>query len=437
MTNIKIPLGCFAATLALLATVAPFCAPESALAEWKPTPPEALVVQPYLYHAGYRPEIETDIRAHGIPKKVWDKYIMAGDGNFSGLPQYRKGLYGVEPGQLSAVSQYGYGEWEKGRENWVMLIHLKEECRQSRHVAQEFSGMYRPKPNNFANWLIDELPKMDPEAIKLCYSTTSRDQGNGNTAVIENWDSGPYFDLSKMDAESRHISQVCGGAIERFFEHDDIRIFDDPASGMSVTSPNSYGVRDRSCIENITGTPDDLFQEFFLSALANDDEIFPDDFIGDSVVPDIRPAVGFQMAVTIFSEAKGFLTADWSKLAPRINSAYIAGDYKEPKGFQVTHGQMRESEYEDLYKHLIDASQTCASRQRLPQLQQLLHSYADWIFSRKKTCAQHIAADPLCRWGKTQYKINDETKATVPDISKMSFDTAPDLILAAEKLCGK
>lgn len=347
------------------------------------------ILPPYLLHAGDKKILMEDIRRKGISQEVWDKFIMSGTGNFDGLPDFRRGLYGVLPEDLSKISLYGSDQWCKGKENWVMIIHLKPECRKNmvenyEVIDDDATGTKDP----FTLWFAgkDRRTSLSPETMQFCIN-------NGNEKY---WTVGPFFGLNAADPESKKRSKICGEAIQSFFQETKAKIVIDPMNG-DYADYSSWAIRDRSCIEKITGTPEDLFQGLVLGKL---NKGITSEFFGDSVKPYNRPWANLYLMINIFSEAPGFLTANWQKVFSKFmvetNMQYAE---EQIKNFTDEPHLVRNAHFEAAGHYLLKYTAQCAKKKNLVELQALYKDFMNWFFARTKVCVAKDENDPVCRWG--------------------------------------
>lgn len=391
------------------------------------TSTQELVAPEYLLHAGDRKILMEDIRLHGIPKVIWEKFIMSGDGNYDGLPAFRRGLYGVVPEDLTNISLYGLDQWIKGRENWVMILHLKPECRQKRFVVENYQVIHDeevPVMDPFTLWLSGKGRKtlLSADTLKFCTQ-------NGSEKF---WEVGPFYGLNKTDDDRRRKSEICGGVVQAYFQETGAKIILDPMNG-DYADASSWAIRDLSCIDRITGTPEDLFQGLIVGGLNRG---VPADFFGAWEKPQNRPAVSLLLWVNILSEAPGFLQANWTK---------IIKDYKTRTsmqfadqllgGFNENQTTLRNSQFEVVAYYLLEHSAECARKKKLADLQKLYGNFLDWYFGRVKICPERQEADPICHWGKQKtLQVGDETR---PDLQDWEHVSSVLLLLReAKKLCS-
>ncbi|MFA6434046.1 MAG: hypothetical protein WCW52_05065 [Elusimicrobiales bacterium] len=386
-----------------------------------------LVGAEYLLHAGGRSVLTEDINQHGIAQEIWDKFIMSGTGNNYSLPPFRRGLYGIIPEDLANISLYGLDQWAKGRENWVMIIHVKDECRQKRSVVTNYELVYDEPPvtDPFTKWL--KAQKKEKTLI----------QETGQPCLEEGldklWNVGTFFGLDDADESMKQRSRTCGGVIQDFFVQTDAKLVVDTANGDPY-DPSSWAIRDRSCIEDITGTPEDLFKGIFLGGLSKKGP--PVELFGDLAKPGDRPWVTLMLMVSIFGEAPGFLTADWAHVVREFTTKtrlqYIDQGIQD---FKEEPHKMRNSEFEIVGYHLLNATAACAKNGKLPELQGLYKSFADWYYARDgKLCADRDLNDPVCRWGGVPAMKGDASK---PDLMNWGHTSSVlSLLKEARELCG-
>ncbi|MGZ6470022.1 MAG: hypothetical protein ACXWRZ_02610 [Bdellovibrio sp.] len=396
----------------ILVMLLSFIAAISAKAQEEQT--EKYILPPYLIHAGDKKVLMEDIRQKGVSQDVWDKFIMSGNGNFDGLPDFRRGLYGVVPEDLSRISLYGEDQWHKGKENWAMIIHIKPECR--KNVVENYQMIYddlKVIDDPFTLWLMgkNRTITLSPETIKYC--TVS--------GMDKFWNVSPFYGLNTATPEQKKRSQICGGVIQSYFNETKAKIVNDPVNG-EVGDYSSWAIRDRSCIEKITGTPEDLFQGLILGKLNKN--VIPE-FFGDHVKPSNRPWVNLYLMINIFSEAPGFLKANWKKVLRKfmIETDMQFAD-ERIKTFSEEPHYIKNGDFETVGYYLIKYNSQCAQKKKLPELQALYKNYLDWFFARTKQCNAEDNTDPVCRWG-----INTDLN-NWKQISSVSL-----LVREAKKLC--
>lgn len=172
------------------------------------------IVPKNIYHLGKREVLDKDIKARTVPKEDWDKFIM-GDSTTFELAPSRRGLYGTSTLDTNTFI------------NEAMIeIAIKDECRQPTRVATLLNLHEDPR---FVKW----------------YKT------NKDSMSIE------------------EFSQVCGMI--------DYQKYDDPRCEKLVTDfldshkiaviqdhiiKKSFYIRERSCIETIRGTPEEIIDIF-------------------------------------------------------------------------------------------------------------------------------------------------------------------------------
>ncbi|MGZ3743433.1 MAG: hypothetical protein ACXWRE_06515 [Pseudobdellovibrionaceae bacterium] len=350
-----------------------------------------IVAPAYLLHAGDRKILMEDIRQGGISQEIWEKFIMSGSGNFDGLPSFRRGLYGVSPEDLSKISLYGAEQWEKGQENWIMIIHLKPECRQRRFVIENYERIFdneTPVTDPWTLWLQGKGRKssLSSDTMEFCI-----EKGYENL-----WDAGSFYGLNNADPLRRKKTEICGGVVQNFFEEKGAKLVGDPMNG-DYADLSSWTIREPSCIDKLTGTPEDLFQGLILGKL---NKGIPAELFGEWEKPYNRPWITLLFMVNIFSEAPGFLKADWKKVV-RSYMAHTELQYTDQllENFSDQPHAMRNSQFEVVGYYLLKQTAECAKKKRLPELQGLYKRFADWYFGHTKDCFSKDENDPICRWG--------------------------------------
>lgn len=205
---------------------------------------------PVLYHYGQRVHLLEDAALNTIPKDVWDRFVMGGEGRYQ-LKPYRRGLYGSEHPGIAAY--YGDLMFGKGKTPWFMAIHIKPECRKPEKVA-----------------FVSELPRS--EVFKKWYVQAS-DQAFesfsdfvGNCYVYEE-DNNRYLPINMDEVNNDGRPETsCEKVVDSFFREEAIQIVYDSAW------PHSWYLRDRSCIQEIVGNDLEMLEMMaFLPGFWNQD----------------------------------------------------------------------------------------------------------------------------------------------------------------------
>lgn len=180
---------------------------------------EKEVVPSRIYHYGEKNILDVDIKNKTVPQADWDQYIM-GDTTRFALRKSRRGLYGT--GGVDS-NNFGYDKY-----NWLMEIKIKDSCRAPDKVAalSELSSNKK-----FIKW----------------FGTTREDytmRDFASQCVMTNYEGYPF--------------EACDNIVDQFLRDEKIAIVQDEIIGKS------FYIRDRSCVENIEGSPD-----FWVETLAN------------------------------------------------------------------------------------------------------------------------------------------------------------------------
>jgi hypothetical protein len=196
-----------------------------------------------LFHAGSRTPLSQDVQAHEISQSVWDQFIMGNQTTWK-LPSHRRGLYGGA--DLAVVARFATGGFGLGKRNWAIAVRLRETCRQDARVD---SGVYNLDDHSrFAQWFERTGLKGSP----LADHCTGKRTGEAHFS----WHPGTDYSLDSSSRQ-RQYSELCSPVIERYMNEMNIGVVQDQEW------EESWYVRDRSCIERIEGTPDDLFRIIF------------------------------------------------------------------------------------------------------------------------------------------------------------------------------
>lgn len=219
-----------------------------------------------LFHAGARQYLEEDIRANTIPQDAWDVHIMGGKTGFD-LPEYRRGLYGAET--VAATGLYATYAFLEGKEPWVMMIKVRGECLDKDHV---FSADYDVKASptaldnvDFNNWYWAHQAELQ--------SITAQCLDGGS------WKEGAAYNMSLANKTVLNDTLTCTPVLNRFLNETHRKVVSD------IENNSSWYIRDRSCIESITGTPDQLFTAIADNAVGDPEEYMWLNLLGDGIDP--------------------------------------------------------------------------------------------------------------------------------------------------------
>ncbi|HWU42560.1 MAG TPA: hypothetical protein VN132_03945 [Bdellovibrio sp.] len=223
-----------------------------------------------LFHAGERKYLEQDIRDKTIPQDVWD-HVIFGKTDFD-LPEFRKGLYGAEV--LVGTSLYSTYKLLEGHEPWVMAIQINPRCLEKNKYYESYYTVNVKTPGEnsvFEKWYWQQH-KENPQ-VEQCLEAPS-DEG------IAYWPPGKLYSKgsssdSQSEVESRK-DKMCQSALDQFIRDMDIKIVGD------IANDNSWYIRDRSCIESISGTPDELFKMMVTNQIGNPEDLATTNLFGNN-----------------------------------------------------------------------------------------------------------------------------------------------------------
>jgi hypothetical protein len=185
------------------------------------------IVPKTLYHYGKEEFLRHHAEKKTIAQDRWDKFIMGGETRFP-LEPNRRGLYGT-----AGVDTNSFGT---GEHNWLMEIHVKDECRDPKNVVTFFN---MASSERFKKWFA-KLPaakrafSSEEEFGKVCFSS-----GKPKT--------NHTGDFSEANSK-------CGTFINAYLVQSKVKVVQDHAIRKS------FYLRDRSCIEDIKATPKDLIE---------------------------------------------------------------------------------------------------------------------------------------------------------------------------------
>jgi hypothetical protein len=255
-----------------------------------------------LFHAGARQILEEDIQANTVPQIAWDQFIMGGNTAFD-LPEYRRGLYGAE--SIHGTGLYATYNILAGREPWVMIIKVREDCVNQRGLFQsEYSVMSsaeKSRKGSFSEWYWAH--KADLAAVAPVCLEPSTAEG-----LSSDWKEGAFYSVSDSTAESIQETKTCGPTLNKFLNEKQYKIIRD------VVNDNSWYIRDRSCIQSIEGTPDQLFLAIAENKVGNpEDELFMN-LLGDAVDPSQSSSGIAYIILKVLSETSYLKNAHLSQL---------------------------------------------------------------------------------------------------------------------------
>lgn len=215
-----------------------------------------------LFHAGERAILRENLEAHTVPATAWDKFIM-GKTHFD-LPEYRKGLYGAET--VAGTSLYALYRFLDGGDGWLMAITVKQDCLSpaSVHAGGYVVRAEAYDAGRFARWYAnhrDRYRKLEKTCL-LEYRDFSE------------WHEGILYSLQKAAPAERALSDRCTPVLDDYLKEEKLKVVFD------AVNPASWYLRDRACIEDIRGTPDELFTLILDQKIGDPDESFIRNFWG-------------------------------------------------------------------------------------------------------------------------------------------------------------
>ena len=170
------------------------------------------VIPSKIYHFGKQVHLQENVEEGTIPKLVWETFIM-GDKTRFGLTKARRGLYGTSGVDTNSFGGDAY--------NWLMQISIKKECRHPSLV----SDLENLSSNEgFKKWLMSKTASMTLQKF-----TTE----------------------CKLHEFSGYTTEGCDEIVNSYLNENDIKIV------LDHSVKKSFFIRDRSCIEDIKGSPQD------------------------------------------------------------------------------------------------------------------------------------------------------------------------------------
>lgn len=215
-----------------------------------------------LFHAGFRPFLESDIQANGISEDVW-KTAIFGKTGFD-LPDYRMGLYGAM--SFSGTSLYSLYQTLGSREPWVMVIQVKSECRvKSSMFYSDYSIQLNGPGGRFSDWYLKHRAKYK-SLEKFCLE---------KFGDITQWKEGALYSVSDQDKKTQEVTTKCAPVLNEFLNDEGIKLVFD------LVNENSWYIRDRECIQSISGTADQLLDLVFSNRIGDSENDVMDNLYGD------------------------------------------------------------------------------------------------------------------------------------------------------------
>lgn len=201
------------------------------------------VVPKVLFHWGKKEHLLQNAEQGTVPQEAWETYVVGEKGAWN-LPPYRRGLYGT-----AGLSTNGFGNPINNiKTRWLMEIQIKDECR----VPERVVALARlPEDRRFVDWM-SSAPGLPPEIASFEeYQKTCTDPSGTGIRKLKNVN---YIGTS----QSPHPCEVI---LKRYQDEMGFAVAQDEEFARS------FVIRDRSCIENIRATPEDLIEIFSKSDL--------------------------------------------------------------------------------------------------------------------------------------------------------------------------
>ncbi len=224
------------------------------------------------YHFGEQKYLLRNAKIDEVPEEDWKTHIM-GEGTTYDLPNVRRGLYvGTD---LTTISHYT-PNCGTGKTPWVKAIHLKEECRDPK-VVGDISNLSSDK--RFKEWFDKQFNK--EELAKLILNSPVLQRASDCEKVLGSYDqfvdsafeySGRprirYHKWHKIQGANEH-TEVHEYVIDEWIKFNGFRVM---LNDNAHEKPSQqWYIRDRSCIEKIDGTPEEVLRmvadrsDFFFS----------------------------------------------------------------------------------------------------------------------------------------------------------------------------
>lgn len=238
-----------------------------------------------LFHAGDRASLNQYIQARTIPQNIWDNVIFGSNDSY--LQEYRKGLYGAEA--MGGSSLYGTYQILGGIEPWMMVINIKSECLTDQVVfpAYYYVNTKDHVTGAFNNWYWRNKTKLAP-LEKQCLTMNSSYEGS--------WSEGIFYNVEQYSEADQLQSRQCTQVLTQFFKDEKLKLVGDNVN------PDSWYLRDRSCIESITGTPDELFALMTENKIGSEDNSTEDNLFGGADEPGTTSGGSLYVALSVLAE---------------------------------------------------------------------------------------------------------------------------------------
>lgn len=165
-----------------------------------------------IYHYGKKEHLLDNVEEKTITKSVWKKHIM-GDKSVYSLKKTRRGLYGT-----GGVDTNNFAS--RGAE-WLMQISIKKECRSPERVISLNNLESNPR---YISWSNQTKQKIE----------------------VKN-----FSNTCKTNMYEGYTLPECEEMVEQFLSDNKIAVI------LDHYINKSFYIRDRDCIENIEGSPND------------------------------------------------------------------------------------------------------------------------------------------------------------------------------------
>lgn len=298
-----------------------------------------------------------NIRDGAIGKEDWDKYIMGNNTRFS-LPPWRRGFYGAESVMHAMIYMDDYFRSKKSDISnnptkvlpWLLLVHVNPACVAPGHVFDPGGATIDLSHSELALWLEEHFKDggyANYEAMsKDCIRNRSQKQKDGSFKKVLSFDPGDQF---AVDEETGCMKLMQAYIVEKKFDV----IVD---RGELGPPDGSWYVRERSCIEEFSGTADELFR------------IMQDAAFWASSMP--QPALGSIIQLSqVLAEAKTLTATGLDRVATAIKSANL----------------QERSDMKDLDKalaQLIAVASTCVEAGKVNSLQKSMVAFSQSFLAK-------------------------------------------------------
>jgi hypothetical protein len=200
------------------------------------------VLPDHLYHYGPKEFLLKDVASHTVPQDDWFNFIMGANGSSRyQLKDFRRGLYGT----IGLNRNFFFDQ----KNNWVIRINLKPECLEPQNVATFIDVDKDPRfVQSFMDISNGRFGSDPSKFIQDCYG------GKRSPMYF-----GPIHAVRYGDSPDSDCEKTLSNYLAKF----KFKIVQD------YVIQTSYYIRDRSCIQDIKGTPFDIIE-----MLANEDDMW-------------------------------------------------------------------------------------------------------------------------------------------------------------------